>query len=375
MGGLGDYKPAMVMFGLQFTYAGVALSTRAALLQGMSPRVFVVYRQAIATLVIAPTAYLTRRKTNTCCMGWKSFGLIFVTSLIGVTINQNIYFEGLYLASSSIASAMINLVPAVTFVIASFVGLETVNVRSLRSISKIIGTVFCVSGAVAMALLKGPKLLNTEVLPTKSAFGSGGENWLLGCIFLFGSSCCWSLWLILQVPVSAIYPDHLSLSAWMCFMSMVQSAILTICLERDLEAWKLNSYLELACGFYSGIVGSGISFFAQAWCISKKGPLFSAMFSPLNTVIVTIFATIFLHEEIYTGSAVGAFCVVVGLYGVLWGKAKDLEERNTGTGPKMQNEQSKIVQILTDESLVDTICKIDLEEPLLSKDSTTVDEN
>ncbi|KAK3017362.1 hypothetical protein RJ639_006176 [Escallonia herrerae] len=443
MGGLGDYKPAMVMFGLQFTYAGVALSTRAALLQGMSRRVFVVYRQAIATLVIAPTAYLTRlhchpktshshphpqplmhvmlkgiwisprsllssdyidlfwhrSKTSSCCMGWKSFWLIFVTSLIGVTINQNIYFEGLYLASSSIASAMTNLVPAVTFVIASFVGLETVNVQSLRSISKIIGTVFCVSGAVAMALVKGPKLLNTEILPTKSAFGSGGENWLLGCIFLFGSSCCWSLWLILQVPVSAIYPDHLSLSAWMCFMSMVQSAILTICLERDLEAWKVNSYLELACCFYSvssltnffystfpmrlfspedisfGIVGSGISFFAQAWCISKKGPLFSAMFNPLNTVIVTIFATIFLHEEIYTGSAVGAFCVVVGLYVVLWGKAKDLEDRNTGTGPKMQNEQSKIVQIMTDESLVHTICKIDLEEPLLSKDSITVDEN
>ncbi|KAK3007730.1 hypothetical protein RJ639_014781 [Escallonia herrerae] len=336
MGGLGDYKPAMVMFGLQFTYAGVALSTRAALLQGMSPRVFVVYRQAIATLVIAPTAYLTRSKTSTCCMGWKSFWLIFVTSLIG---------------------------------------LETVNVRSLRSISKIIGTVFCVSGAVAMALLKGPKLLNTEALPTKSAFGSGGENWLLGCIFLFGSSCCWSLWLILQVPVSSIYPDHLSLSAWMCFMSMVQSAMLATCLERDLEAWKLNSYLELACCFYSGVVGSGISFFAQAWCISKKGPLFSAMFNPLNTVIVTIFATIFLHEEIYTGSAVGAFCVVVGLYVVLWGKAKDLEERNTETDPKMQNEQSKIRQILTDESLIDTICKIDLEEPFLSKDSTAVDKN
>ena len=60
MGGFDSYKPAMAMVALQFSYAGVSLSTRAALLQGMSPRVFVVYRQAIATLVIAPIAYISR---------------------------------------------------------------------------------------------------------------------------------------------------------------------------------------------------------------------------------------------------------------------------------------------------------------------------
>ena len=60
MGGLTDYKPAMAMFALQFSYAGVSLLARAALLQGMSPRVFIVYRQAIATLVIAPMAYISR---------------------------------------------------------------------------------------------------------------------------------------------------------------------------------------------------------------------------------------------------------------------------------------------------------------------------
>lgn len=60
MSGLNEYKPAIAMFLLQFTYAGVSLSTRTALLHGMSPRVFVFYRQAIATLVIAPLAYFSR---------------------------------------------------------------------------------------------------------------------------------------------------------------------------------------------------------------------------------------------------------------------------------------------------------------------------
>ena len=50
-----------------------------------------------------------------------------------------------------------------------------------------------------MALLRGPKLLNAQILPEKSFFGSEGEHWLLGCLFLIGSAFCWSLWLILQV--------------------------------------------------------------------------------------------------------------------------------------------------------------------------------
>lgn len=374
---MGEYeslKPVIVMILLQFSYAAVALSTRAALLQGMSPRVFVVYRQAIATLVITPLAFLTRSKSNKSSLSLRSFSLIFLASLIGVTLNQNVYFEGLYLASSSMASAMSNLLPAVTFVITLIVGLEKIKIQSLRSIAKIVGTVLCVAGAIAMALLKGPKLLNAELLPNKSVLGSAVDDyWLLGCLLLFGSSICWSLWLILQVPVSASYPDHLSLSAWMCFMATLQSAVVALFVERDLETWKMNSYLQLACCFFSGIVGSGISFYAQAWVISKRGPLFSAMFNPLNTVIVTILAAIFLHEEIYMGSAVGAVTVIVGLYTVLWGKAKDIGGMNAEKHLSTQNVDSKIVSVIIDGSVDRTRCKTDLEEPLLLDKATKVD--
>lgn len=83
----------------------------------------------------------------------------------------------------------------------ALIRLEKVNIRSLRSLAKILGTVLCVGGAMSMALLKGPKLLNAEKLPGNSVFGSGDDdqNWLLGCSFLFASCCCWSIWLILQV--------------------------------------------------------------------------------------------------------------------------------------------------------------------------------
>ncbi|GKD32430.1 WAT1-related protein, partial [Tanacetum coccineum] len=84
MGFLDDYKPVIVMLFLQLTYAGMSVSAKAALLQGMSPRVFVFYRQAFGTLFIAPVAYFSSRtKSKGNSMGWKSFSLIFTAALIG----------------------------------------------------------------------------------------------------------------------------------------------------------------------------------------------------------------------------------------------------------------------------------------------------
>ncbi|KAJ4709443.1 WAT1-related protein [Melia azedarach] len=367
MGGMEDYKVAIVMVGLQVLSAGVTLFTRATLVNGLSPRVLVVYRQGIAALVMAPIALISRRKSSgSSPLGLRGFAWLFAASLFGVTANQMAYFEGLYLSSSSVASAMTNIMPAITFVMAFIAGWEKVNIRSMRSIAKILGTVFCVSGAVSMALFKGPKLLNAEFIPVKSLlFNPGVDNWLLGCFLLFVGAWFWSLWLILLVPISKYCPDHAYSSAWMCFFASLQAAIVALVEEKTADAWTLHSFSELACCLYTGIV-LAVSFFVQAWCISKRGPLFCSMFNPLCTVIVTIFASIFLNEEIYTGSLVGGFAVIAGLYIVLWGKAKDIEGKRQETKPKLQDEQTSTVQVIIEEPAEKKSCETDLEEPLLS---------
>ncbi|CAN4113314.1 unnamed protein product [Withania somnifera] len=382
-----NYKPTIVMIALQFMYAIVTLSTRATLVQGLSARVFVAYRQTIAFLLIAPIAFVPRRKTgNSICLGWKSFWLIFLAALIGVTLNQNIYFSGLYYSSSSIASATGNLVPAFTFLMAWFMRLEKVQIKSLRSIAKVIGTILCVAGAIAMALIKGPKLLNSEFNPTngllllilgKETSENLDSNWILGVILLIASAIAWSFWLILQVTLSKNCPDHLSLTAWLCLFAAIQSAIATFILEPNINTWKITSSLELISCLYTGF-SSAVSFFGQAWCISKRGPLFSAMFNPLCTVIVTIFASTFMHEEMYTGSLVGSLAVIFGLYVVLWGKAKDKKEENIiitkeEEPVKQTNIQETTIITIQDSNLdlITSCSKIDLEEPLLIKKSTS----
>ncbi|CAN8229938.1 unnamed protein product [Cochlearia groenlandica] len=374
MGMLEEYKPVMAMTGIQLCYAGVTLSARATLVHGLSPRVFILYRQAFATIFIFPFIYFTRRKPAISSLDLKSFSLIFLVSLIGITINQNLYLEGLYLASSSMGSAVGNIIPAITFLVSFLVGYEKVNIKSLRGLAKVSGTILCVLGATTMTLLRGPKILNLEsTLPiAKSIFGDIKDQnlWLFGCLFLFSSTLCWSFWLTIQVPISAYYPDHLSLSAWMCLFGTIQCAILTFFLEKDPNAWILHSYSEFATCLYAGVGASALSFTVQAWAISKRGPVFSAMFNPLCTVIVTILAALFFQEEIYTGSLIGGLGVIMGLYIVLWGKAKDVM-MNQENKDNTKNSSSEVKIEIEDNLNTTTICNRDLKSPLLSKEKST----
>ena len=90
---------------------------------------------------------------------------------------------------------------------------EKINIRSLRSKAKFFGTIICVTGAISMVLLKGPKLLNKEFhsdpIHSILRLSKGGETWLLGCLLLFASNCCWSIWLILQVYKFEHCWDHI----------------------------------------------------------------------------------------------------------------------------------------------------------------------
>ena len=72
-----------------------------------------------------------------------------------------------------------------------------------------------------------------------------------------------------------------------------------------------------------GVFGSGVTFYLQSWSISVRGPLYSAMFNPLCTVITTVFAAAVLREELHVGRFVivmramqGSFRTVM-LHGVV----------------------------------------------------------
>ena len=52
------------------------------------------------------------------------------------------------------------------------------------------------------------------------------------------------------------------------------------------------------------MVASGIAFAVQIWCIDRGGPVFVAVYQPVQTLVVAIMASIALGEEFYLGGFV-----------------------------------------------------------------------
>jgi drug/metabolite transporter (DMT)-like permease len=55
---------------------------------------------------------------------------------------------------------------------------------------------------------------------------------------------------------------------------------------------------------WQGIVVSGITYWMQVWVIEKKGPVFTAMFTPVALVITAIISAFLWKEKLYWGRSI-----------------------------------------------------------------------
>ncbi|XP_027332391.1 protein WALLS ARE THIN 1-like [Abrus precatorius] len=325
----------VAMLALQFGYAGFHVVSRAALNMGVSKLVFPVYRNVIALLLLLPFAYFLEKKDRPA-MTLNFIGQFFMLALVGITANQGFYLLGLENTSPTFASAIQNSVPAITFLMAAILRIEQVRLNRKDGLAKVAGTVLCVVGATVITLYKGPTIYSpatrvnsSNTRPNLFDFGSlslgdaKGKNWTLGCLYLIGHCLSWSGWLVLQAPVLKKYPARLSVTSYTCFFGLLQFLVIALAFERDAQAWLFHSGAEAFTILYAGVVASGIAFAVQIWCIDRGGPVFVAVYQPVQTFVVAIMASIALGEEFYLGGIIGAVLIVGGLYFVLWGKSEE----------------------------------------------------
>ncbi|PKA48456.1 Protein walls are thin 1 [Apostasia shenzhenica] len=318
----------VAMLALQFGYAGFHVVSRAALDMGVSKVVFPVYRNIIALLLLSPFAYFLERKDRPAIT--ISFLVqFFFLALCGITANQGFYLLGLDNTSPTFASAIQNSVPAITFLMAAALRIEKVRIDRRDGIAKVAGTVACVAGATVITLYKGPTIFSPTSSRSPAAalaaptLAAGAKNWTLGCIYLIGHCLSWSGWLVLQAPVLKKYPARLSVTSYTCFFGVLQFLAIAAFMERDAAAWIFRSGSELFTILYAGFVASGIAFAVQIWCIDRGGPVFVAVYQPVQTLVVAIMASFALGEEFYLGGIIGAVLIIIGLYLVLWGKSEE----------------------------------------------------
>ncbi|GFP94636.1 wat1-related protein at3g18200 [Phtheirospermum japonicum] len=332
-------KLLISMLILQLCYAGFHIVSRVALNIGVSKVVYPVYRNIIALLLLGPFAYFIEKKDRPP-LTLSLLAQFFLLALVGITANQGFYILGLYYASPTFASAMQNSVPAITFIMASALRLyrtytlESVNIKRIDGVAKVLGTLASVGGATIITLYKGPPILNQsgnsfEESATQSA--TKVQNWTWGCIFLLGHCLSWAGWMVLQAPIVKKYPAKLSLTSFTFFFGLIQFLAIAAFVERDPKHWQIQSGEEIFTILYAGVISSGLVISLQTWCIQKGGPVFVASFQPVQTVLVAGMAFVILGDQLYSGGVIGAALIMIGLYLVLWGKKAETRYQSQDT--------------------------------------------
>ncbi|XP_020527279.1 WAT1-related protein At1g43650 isoform X2 [Amborella trichopoda] len=356
-----SWKPYLAMVVVQSIYAGMALFSKLAISGGMNHFVFVVYRQALASVVLAPFAYFLERK-EAHAMTVTIFCKVFLVASIGISLSMNLYYVAMKYTSATLAATTPNAIPACTFLLTILLRMERLNMRYLHGQAKVAGTVICIGGAIILSSYKGPPLItlnhyhsfHAASLPTTPK-----KEWAKGVFLMLTSNAGWSLWLVLQVPLIKSYPSKLTLTTLQCFLSALQSAVVAFAVDRRASSWKLNWDLNLISVVYcpgllfwkwvpremplmelasigmmvyaiwiafgkgprrcmstvrivwkiclyeiQGVVVTGVTHWLQLWCIEKKGPVFTAMFHPVTLLITAIFSVILWNEWIYLGRGV-----------------------------------------------------------------------
>ncbi|XP_027332310.1 WAT1-related protein At1g44800 [Abrus precatorius] len=319
-------KPYLAMVSLQFGYAGMYIITMVSFKHGMSHWVLSVYRHIVATLIMAPFAFFLERKIRPK-MTLPVFLRLAVLGFLEPVLDQNLYNMGMKNTSTTFASATVNVLPAITFIMALIFRLETVNLRKIHSIAKVIGTAVTVSGAMVMTLYKGPELqiIKGQASHHESASGTepSEQHWVLGTVMLIASCGGWASFFILQSFTLKMYPAELSVTSWICFLGIFEGAIASLIFERDMSVWSIGWDSRLLACVYSGVVCSGMAYYVQGVVTRERGPVFVTSFSPLCMIITAALGSIVLAEQVHLGSIIGAIIIVSGLYTVVWGKSKD----------------------------------------------------
>ncbi|XP_050906286.1 WAT1-related protein At3g28050 isoform X3 [Lathyrus oleraceus] len=292
-----DFLPVVVI--ISFECVDMALLTlfKAATLQGMNNHVFIAYAYVVGTSVLLPVTLFTRRARVVPPL---SFSIIWKSVLLGAIGcgSQILGYIGINYSSPTLSSAIANLVPAFTFMLAVTFRMEKLAFKSRSSNAKVVGSIISIAGAFVMTFYKGKSILNSSPLHQPIGFlNSMDSSWAIAGIILTVDYFLLSLWYILQ-----------------------------------------------------GIFGKLIGNLIYAWSVHLKGAVYVTSFMPLQIAISGILGVIFLGDTLHIGSIIGAIIISIGFYGVLWGKATEEIEEDVGSLDSLSTENAPLLQSYTTQS-------------------------
>ncbi|KAJ4884300.1 WAT1-related protein [Raphanus sativus] len=346
-----EFVPFVAMVIMEACTIALTILAKTALTGGMSPFVFVVYTNALGSILLLPFSFFFHRndRTEESIFSWPLLVRVFFLGFTGIFLFQNLAFVGLSFSSPIVVCAMGLLIPSFSFLLNLILGRSKLNWRNMSTRAKVMGTIISLSGAFAEELYKGPfvrpassssptRLLKS--IPKLLVYYNIPDNWFLGCIFLAAAVFSVSLFNVIQTGTVKKYPHVMKVASLYSIVGTIQCLIFSLFMERDLSAWKIEPNFDLCLIIATGIFGSVIRTSVQVKCTQMKGPYYVPLFKPFGIFWATLFGTSFFVNSLHYGSVLGAAIGGVGYYTVSWGQLRETEEKQN---PKEERKPIKTI--------------------------------
>ncbi|XP_028051589.1 WAT1-related protein At3g28050-like isoform X5 [Camellia sinensis] len=280
----------IAILGIEWLEVGLNTISKAAMRRGMNNFIFNAYSTILGVLFLLPLTFFFHRMTSPPPQLTLSiFCKICLLGAIGYCV-QMFMFIGIGYSSPTTASAMSNLTPAYTFILALIFRhivfdefytmtaqiiktdpwMEKLDMKSKSSVAKCIGTIISILGAFTVTYYKGPPIIFNSTSSASSSHEVLQSDWVIGGFLLAASTFLVSVLFIVQG----------------IFMVSFRNTV-------------------------------------QTWVVRKKGPVFVTMFKPLGMLIALAMGISFLGDTLYFGSVSGGVIIALGVYSVLWGKVEE----------------------------------------------------
>ncbi|XP_019156006.1 PREDICTED: WAT1-related protein At5g47470-like [Ipomoea nil] len=326
------------LIGVQFLYAGNSVVLSYLMFLGFQPSSLIILSTFATFVVLAPLSFILERHQWPKRLCMKLWIQLLLISFGGVTLFQSLLMKGIRLTSPAIATAMPNLAPGLIFFIAWAFRLEKVELSCKYSKAKIVGTLFCVIGAILMSVLQDSShnhsskqihvplqpLQTLQAPPSYHDNGTFDFDKIIGSFYLVIAVFTLSSVIVLQAATLGDFPSPISISAITSLMGTVLTVIVELIQNHRLEIGfsKISVHALVAYSLLAGCI-SGASTSFNAWAMKKRGPVMVAVFGPVGTVISIMLSVIILGDSVTTGSLAGMFTMFTGLYFVLWAKGNE----------------------------------------------------
>ncbi|KAL2957811.1 hypothetical protein AAZX31_18G170100 [Glycine max] len=301
-----DLGVVAILLSVEFFDVIVYTVSKAAMKKDMNDSVFVMYSNAFATCLLLPITFIFYRKRALPLLTYFIVGQLFINGFLSCSV-QMLRFFGIGYCSPTLATAMSDLIPAFTFILAIVFRMEKLDWKTKSTRAKSIGTLVSIVGALIITLYKGQAVIknhpSNKLFPKKHV-SSEQFDWVLGAMLLAGHSFVLSLLFIVQTWIIRNYPTELVI--------VLTRGTLVAMLSIPPSLISVTDLKDLRLGFDVNLIA-----------IAFQGPLYVAMFKPIGIIFAVIMGIAFLGDSIYLGSVLGAAIVVIGFYVVIWGKSQE----------------------------------------------------